>query len=571
MKKINFFFTLIIKIIFFLCIYNTIQAKNLDKYNNEDSISNYFSGILSLKNNNYTSSYKFLKQLDGLEDSHLNYSRLYKFTLLNLERFNEAFDYSKKLENKKLDSFESNLVIGIYYLKKEKFDKAKIYFKKLSTNEYKDPLKILISRSLNNWVSFPKLSKENSLNLIDKTKGRYDSLQAIQKTFAHCYFDSDKTVKNFEELLANKNSDFSRFNFFYINYLLKNDKITKAKKILNNSLKSSPRNLILNQLKIDLNNNRKETSYNKFNCRKISDVVAEIFYITASALSSQSLYSLSNFYLNIAKFLNPNFISFETLYAENLYRINNLEKAKIVYKKIKKQGLVYDWYASKQIANIMLKNKKKTEALKLLTKSYEKILNPEIYVTYDFAEFLRNNEKFEKSIIQYSEVLKSINKDHYLYAGASEGRGVAFERSDKWQQAEKDLLNSLSASPDQAYVINYLAYSWIEKGINIEKSLKMLEKANELKKNDGYIIDSLGWALYKLKRYKKAKEYLKLAVRIMPSDPIVNDHFGDSLWMNNQNIQARYYWNYVLNLEKTEPKLKKTIKKKLIFGLSTKS
>ena len=158
-----------------------------------------------------------------------------------------------------------------------------------------------------------------------------------------------------------------------------------------------------------------------------------------------------------------------------------------------------------------------------------------------------------------------------MYAGASEGRGVAFERSNQWEKAEKDLLNSLSAYPNQAYVINYLAYSWIEKGMNIEKSLKMLEKANQLKKNDGYIVDSLGWALFKLKKYKKAKEYLEIAVRLMPADPIVNDHFGDALWMNNQNIQARYYWNYVLNLKKTETNLKEDIKKKLIFGIDLKS
>ena len=80
---------------------------------------------------------------------------------------------------------------------------------------------------------------------------------------------------------------------------------------------------------------------------------------------------------------------------------------------------------------------------------------------------------------------------------------------------------------EQAYVINYLAYSWIEKGINIEKALNMLKKANDLKKNDGYITDSLGWAYYKLQRYTDAEKYLQRAVKLMPSDPIVNDHYGD--------------------------------------------
>ena len=97
----------------------------------------------------------------------------------------------------------------------------------------------------------------------------------------------------------------------------------------------------------------------------------------------------------------------------------------------------------------------------------------------------------------------------------------------------------------------------------------MLKKANVLRPNDGYIIDSLGWALFKLKKYEEAKKYLQLAVIFMASDPVVNDHYADSLWMNNNSIQARYYWNYVLKLEKTEEKLKKEIEHKLLFGLKT--
>ena len=128
-------------------------------------------------------------------------------------------------------------------------------------------------------------------------------------------------------------------------------------------------------------------------------------------------------------------------------------------------------------------------------------------------------------------------------------------------------MESLKAKPDQAYVINYLAYSWIEKGVKINESLEMLKKANKLKSNDPYIIDSLGWALFKLERYEEAKKYLQLALKLMPADPIVNDHFGDALWKNGKEIQARYYWNYVLSLENTDNDLKKLIKKKLIKGL----
>ena len=94
----------------------------------------------------------------------------------------------------------------------------------------------------------------------------------------------------------------------------------------------------------------------------------------------------------------------------------------------------------------------------------------------------------------------------------------------------------------------------------------MLEKANKLKSNDPFIIDSLGWALFKLERFEESKEYLQLALRLMPADPIVNDHYGDVLWKNGKKIQARYYWNYVLNLKEAEENLKEKLKK-LIKGL----
>ena len=205
--------------------------------------------------------------------------------------------------------------------------------------------------------------------------------------------------------------------------------------------------------------------------------------------------------------------------------------------------------------------------MNLLSKAYDKLPNKGVYETFDYAEFLKNNEDFLNSVNYYTQILNQIEPHHPLYAEVTDGRGVAYERLGEWEKAEKDLLASLKVSPNQAYVINYLAYSWIEQGIKIKKSLEMLEKANELKANDPYIIDSLGWALFKLKRYQESKEYLQLAVRLMPADPIVNDHYGDVLWKNGYEIQARYYWKYVLNLEKTEKDLKEKVEKKLIKGL----
>ena len=555
---------LIVQILFVIIFFSTLQAKTPDKFNEGNNISEYFLGLLLLNDNQYNESYRFLKKLEGLEKSHLNYSSKYIHSLVNSGRFNEAFNYSKKLEKRNLANFETDLIIGVYYLKNKQHDLAKQYFSKLKSRESNSILDDFISKVLLNWSSLKDLDLNSARNKINDKDTRFNNLKNIQNVFLHCFYKSQKTEFFFEELTLNQKIDFSRYNYLYATYLTNKEKIEQAKKIINSSLEIYPRNLLLNQYKLDLNNGKYT---NNFNCESLSNIIAEIFYITANALSSQQIYTFSNFYLNLSKYLNAKFFSFNTLLAENFYNTDNLTQAKKIYKELSKKGEAFFWYSAKQNAKIYIQEGKKEKALKLITNSYEKLLEKDIYVMFDYARFLKNNDKFEDSINLYSEIIQKIKKDHPLYPKVKDGRGVAYERIGEWKKAEEDLLSSLELSPDQAYVINYLAYSWIEQGKNIEQSLKMLKKANDLKPNDPYIIDSLGWVLFKLKRYEDSKLLLQSAVKLMPADPIVNDHYGDVLWKNGNEIQARYYWNYVLNLEDTEEDLKKNIKNKLILGL----
>ena len=544
--------------------FSTLEAKNLDKFIKGDEISDYFSGILLLNQNKYEESQKFLKKLDGLEKVHKSYSSKYLYSLINSGNFNQAFSFAKKLEKNKQDSFESDLIIGIYYLKNDKHDLSKKYFFSAKKRNSRSILDNYISSSLYNWSNLDKNNLGNAISDLNNLNERFQNLKKIQNAFLNCFFSTNKTEEVFEELISDQRTDFSRYNYFYANYLSSIGDKAKAKEIVSNSLKKYPRNLLLNHYKTDLDKN--ENNFD-FDCKNRDHISAEIIYITANALSSQSIYPLSNFYLNLAKYLNKEFHSFNTLMAENFYKIDDYAKAKKIYKELTRYGKDFEWYSNKQISRILIKEGKKEQSIKLLTKSYNDLSQKGVYETFDYAEFLKNNEEFKKSIDYYSKILNMIGKDHPLYPEVTDGRGVSYERIGEWDMAEKDLLASLKAKPDQAYVINYLAYSWIEQGIKIKKSLSMLEKANEIKSNDPYIIDSLGWALFKLKRYKESKKYLQMAVKLMPADPIVNDHYGDVLWKSGEEIQARYYWNYVLNLEKAEKDLKDKIEKKLITGL----
>ena len=563
MYLFNFKFKSIGLALFVITFLFTSHAKSLDKFDRADRVSDYFAGILSFNENEYDNSYKFFRKLDGLESSHPDYSAKYLYSLVNSGNFREAFNYSKKLERQNVNIFESRLVLGVYYLKYSKLDLAKENFQKAKETK-RSVLNDYVTNSLNNWSNLKSSNLNNSIIEINKIDERFENLKKIQNIFLNCYFDGPNTDSLYKELISNKKTDFSRYNYFYASFKANSGKINEAKQIVNSALKSYPRNLKLNQFKADLNENK---NISIFNCKNEAHVSAEILYITANALSAQSIYPLSNFYLNLAKFLNEDFHSYDTLLAENFYKIENFNEAKKIYNSLSKKGEAYSWYSAKQLARIYLQEDEKEKAIKILSDTYDNLVKKEIYETFDYAEFLKNNEKFKESIKFYSEIISKVKNNHPLYAEATDGRGVAYERIGEWENAEKDLLASLKANPDQAYVINYLAYSWIEQGVKIEQSLSMLEKANKLRSNDPYIIDSLGWALFKLKRFEESKKYLQLAVRLMPGDPIVNDHYGDVLWKNGNEIQARYYWNYVLNLEKAENDLKKVIEEKLTKGL----
>ena len=186
---------------------------------------------------------------------------------------------------------------------------------------------------------------------------------------------------------------------------------------------------------------------------------------------------------------------------------------------------------------------------------------------FDLANFYKNSKDYRTAIKYYSKVIENLGNDSEIKSDILYRRGGSYERIGDYSNADKDLLESLSINPDDAYVLNYLAYSWLERNNKIDEAIDMLEKAYALKNNDPYIIDSIGWAYYLVNDFLKAERYLKRAVELMPDDPIVNDHYGDILWKLDQKIQARYFWESVLKMEDAEEEMINKINVKLIVGL----
>jgi len=546
--------------------------ENNIEYNKRD-ISNYFSGIISINQDyNNKEAFKYLNNIKSIHNIHSQYNIEFLRTLVLIEKFKKANDFSKKVWSENELFFEADLLLGLNSFIKRDYKNAEKYFERLNKiTQYNFIFDNFIGNVLIAWVKASQGKEKESYQFLEKVPNIYNQVTRTQNIFLQCYFDNEDTQKSLEELIGNTDYNFSRYNFFLINYLLSKNKIDEAKKIIKKSRNEYKSNLLLKQTEFFFKNNKNEKIINFFDCKNPNDSLAEFFYVIANLYSSEEEYRISNFYLKISLYLNSKFLSNRALLAENLYFQNKKKESKKIYYSIKSIGSVYSWHGSKNIATILQDEKGKKFSIDSIQKDFNLLSNPTFEHYYELANFYKENEYYEESIKYYSLALKKINANHYLLPKIFTRRGTSFERLGDWKNAEKDLLESLKILPDQAHVLNYLAYSWVDKGIKLDEGLEMLKKATELKKNDGYIIDSLGWAYYAKKNYIKAKFFLQKAVELLPSDPIINDHYADALWMLNKKVQARYIWEGILKSNEAEEKLKKTIKEKVIFGINEQS
>ena len=563
-KKIYFISILILPIFWI----NISLAKATQQYSKEN-ISNYFSGIVALNQNNTADSFKYLNKAQSLKELHSNFNIKFIRSLVLLDKFDEAFAFSNKIWNEDNNFFEVDLLLGLNSFIKEDYITAEKHFKRLN-NVYKNDLFFyqFLGNILISWTKASQNNKKESLTSFNKIPDRFNNLKLIQNSFLQCYFENEEAVDLYSKLINNEEGSFSRYNFFLVNYFLHKKQKKRSEIAINKASKNENLTLLVRQTKFFLENNNERMAMSFFNCKNPKDAIAEIFYVIANLYSSEKNYHQSNFYLKISLLLNEKFIPNKTLLAENYFLQEKYKASEEVYQSTKSIGEVYSWHASKSIATILLETNNKETALSYLKKRFNSLKNKNFEHYYELANFYKDNNYYQESIKYYSLTLDKIKKNHFLISKILDRRGTSYEKIGKWSDAEKDLQESLKILPDQAYVLNYLAYSWIEKKINIKKSLKMLKQADDLKKNDPYITDSLGWAYFLNKNYDKAEKYLQRAVMLMPYDPVINDHYADTLWMLNKKIQARYFWNHAINLKNIKKELKDNVSNKLFFGIS---
>jgi tetratricopeptide (TPR) repeat protein len=182
------------------------------------------------------------------------------------------------------------------------------------------------------------------------------------------------------------------------------------------------------------------------------------------------------------------------------------------------------------------------------------------------AGLQRMGKKYPEAIATYDRAIAAVGIPQRENWVLFYFRGICFERSKQWPKAEADFKKALELSPDQPMVLNYLGYSWVDQGMNLEEAFKMLRRAVELRPDDGYIVDSLGWAHFRLGQFVEATQTLERAINLKPADPVLNDHLGDAYWRVNRRIEAHFQWNHARDMG-PEPEDLPMILKKIEVGL----
>jgi len=310
------------------------KSKTLNDFNSRN-LSNYFSGIVAYENNNNSQALKFFKSSRHLIKQHNPYLKNYIYTLVLEGRIQQATNEINQNSTKDNSNFfEAHLLLAIDSLKRKNYKKSKKHLQRSYEFINNDRLSLIIAETLKQYLyAFEE-------NKISKIKNKFGNFSFINEIFQRCYLDDKNTKTYFKNLINSENEDYSRYIFFYLNYLIKNNGYGEAKNIIDNLdyLNSS---LLISQGKKWIEDKKLGEFKKIFSCSSTTDVISEFFFLVSNLYSSQNNYENSNFYLNISYYLNPKFKFNLTLLADNYYRNKNYKKSEIILKKLKKNNRIY--------------------------------------------------------------------------------------------------------------------------------------------------------------------------------------------------------------------------------------
>lgn len=464
------------------------------------------------------------------------------FSLLAIEgRLDEAYPYAKKELKKDPSSLLAALTVIAYNAEKGDYAAAlkqiKAYPDK-ADNAFLFPL-------LELWLQAGAGNRKKAEQALEKiNRSGTEALYMFHSALLYdMWGDTDKAREGYESLLKEPGGLSLRAAQAYGNFLLRHGSGREFQALVSAYRKGAKAYPLIDEMFFTAGAivaNRKVP----LSVPDAKAGLAEAFFDISGSLADKGSPETSLFFIRLGLSLDPKLSLARILLGEILEKMGRDDEALKLYAAETESSETY--FASRlRAAEILARQGKTVQAEKMLRDLANK-RNDSPLPWIKTGEIALSGERFLQAVDAFGEALNRVGPLNRSHWSLFYSRGAAYERAGQWDKAEADLQKALMLAPDEPLVLNYLGYSWLERGKNIPEASEMLERAAHLAPNDGYIADSLGWAHYLQKQYGKAVRILEAAVSLEPGSATINDHLGDAYWRTGRKREAYFQWNKAL-------------------------
>jgi len=470
----------------------------------------------------------------------------------------EAAKFAERVVASDKNDKVSRLVIGVQELKRKQYPAAR---RDLSQS-IRGPITDLTSTLLSGWSMVGTGDSKGAIAAIDKLTGPewYAIFKDLHAGMIYDFTNNPAEAGKRFERAYKLDSSALRVVEAYGSWLSRNRSPKEALAIFEAFDKVLPRHPLVVEAMAKLKAGEKLRPL-------VSDVqsgAAEALYGLGASLGRRGGEDLGLVYLQLALYLAPNhplaLLSLADLYES----LKKPELALSIYERIPANSSLHRNAAIQMAANLdaLERSDQAEKNLEALIKQHP----DDLEAITALGNILRGHKKFAECAEVYSRgvaTITTLDKPNWVILYF---RGICYERSKQWAKSEADLKKALELFPDQPHVLNYLGYSWIDQGTNLDEGMSMIKRAVQQRPDDGYIVDSLGWAYFRIGNYEEATKQLERAIELKPEDPTINDHLGDAYWRIGRVLEAKFQWAHARDLKPDADELPK-IEEKLKNGL----
>lgn len=531
----------------------------------QKSYGAYLAGrVAHLRKNFNTAADYYIKALNEDPDNQDLLSRVYVI-LASKGRIAEAARYAEISLQKGDKNNITYIIIAVEEMKQGRYPEVIKTINKLDGQVYRE----FINPLINAWAYAGENRPDKALKELSaiEKEASFRALYNFHAGMINDYFGRTAEARKHYEVIVNEESLEMSFRALQVitNFYIRSGEQEKAVALVNKYTDDKLMLDMLNKLANDVRRADPQTTAKIINSPQLG-LSEALFSIAATLRQGPSGVDLAHIFICLSIYSNPKYDLAKLLLADILENREMYAEANDVYNEISEDSVAYYSAQVKKANNyVALQDYKNAE---ILLKSLALESPGNYQVLLDLGDVLRLQNKPKEAIRFYEEALEKLPENASQQWVLYYALGVSYESNKQWDKAEENLVKALDISQNNYLILNYLGYSWLKQGKNVESAFGMVVDAYNQLPTDGHITDSLGWAFYQLGMYDRSIEYLEKAAELEPANALINEHLGDAYWLGGRKNEARFQWHHALTLpDDSGEVIRQEVEKKISRGV----